>query len=170
MFVGAIRTDTMLPDALGAPTAPAAALDFVAILIAAQAGGPVDSSAIKTEASRSVSVVGSLRSTVIFYTDGTSEIRTSVANDDMPEIRPAFVVNVASPVRTAAGPLSDLEPEAGIGADQARRAWRRPDRAAAGIAARARSGKGPERVSDAGAPAGSALDEMGMGRLIDRMV
>ncbi|MDB5686954.1 MAG: hypothetical protein JWR77_1543, partial [Rhizorhabdus sp.] len=77
MFVGAVKADGLLAGAIGAGDAGRhampGALVFEALMIAAGAGD--GGSAIKTEVSRSIAVLGSLRETVIHYTDGTSDIR-----------------------------------------------------------------------------------------------
>lgn len=189
MAVGAIRPDTPLsnaPEARGSTACKAQqpAIDFEALLIAAGASctdptfpgalpsSDVRGSATKTESSRSVSIVGGLRRTIITYTDGTSDM-VSVGNDGVAAPQPTIFVGVPNPVHTTIKPNSDLEPETRIAESNApSMMWRfRPHgRAATGVAAHAGRGKVPARLSDAETPAEIALRDIGRGGLVDMMV
>lgn len=185
MAVGAIRPDTLLSnaEARGSTACKAGQLatDFEAFLMAASASctdsifpgalpsSDVRGSATKTESSRSVSVVGGLRRTIITYTDGTSDMG-SVGNEDVAAPQPAVFGGVPNPVRTTIRPNSDLEPETHIAeSDAPSMMWRfRPHgRAAMGHAGR---GKVPACMSEAEIPAEISLRDIRRGGLVDMMV
>jgi len=185
MSVGAISIEPAGLDKAGGPglatrRTGAGAPDFAALLSGAQLWngeaddmGPVQPVA-RVEASRSVSVAGHLRTTVIRFTDGSSSIETSVVGDD-PAPNPVAVFHGAA---HATGPrivaLSDLEPEAGIDhrsdteEAQARWAsWKAPRLTAqkGSPAARGLSSPGPQISEQA-----RALEAMRAGRLIDILI
>lgn len=185
MSVGAISLDPSGLDKAGGPIAAprrtgAGAADFAALLSIAQLWkgeaddtGPVQSAA-RVEVSRSVSVAGHLRTTVIRFADGSSSIETSVVGDD-PAPDPIAVFHGMA---HATGPhivaLSNLEPEAGIerrsDAEEAQTRW--ASRKAPGLTAQKErpaalrmTSHGPHISEEA-----RALDAMRAGRLVDILI
>jgi hypothetical protein len=170
MSVGAIKADNRSsnPHEASGPVGTNAAhvaIDFATLLNAAPAfagdGGP----ATKTEASRTISIVGGLRRMVISYTDGTSDTQISSAGSgqDVSPIVPPDIAPLWLPVFK---PDSDLAPETGTHHDTAARVtWRiLPNgRAMTGITART----GPGRDRGARPPVDGDARNIGMGGLID---
>jgi hypothetical protein len=170
MSVGAIKADnrSSTPHEASGPVGTNAAhvaIDFATLLNAAPAfagdGGP----ATKTEASRTISIVGGLRRMVISYTDGTSDTQISSAGSgqDVSPIVPPDISTLSQPVFK---PDSDLAPETGAHDDIAARVtWRiLPNgRAMTGITART----GPGRDRGTRAPVGGDAHYIGVGGLID---
>lgn len=126
MSVGAVSLEAFGSDKL-AGTGPAArstqdgSPDFAALLSIAQLwdgeaddNGPAQPAA-RVEVSRSVSVAGHLRTTVIRFADGSSSIETSVVGDDPAPIPIAAFPATAQATGQRIIEFSDLEPEAGMG-------------------------------------------------------
>ncbi len=89
-------------------------LDFQALLAAARTGTANEGLAVKTESSRTVSMLGNVRRTIITYADGSSDIQTSVVQDGIVGTLPKpFASNIAIPARPTIRANSDLEPEKG---------------------------------------------------------
>ena len=185
MSVGAISLEPFGSDKVGGP-APAARRtgagtpDFAALLSGAQRWidetddtGPARPAA-GVEASRSVSVAGHLRTTVIHFTDGSSSIETSVVGNDPAPVPIAAFHGAAHATGPRIVALSDLEPEAGIDhrsdteEAQARWAsWKAPRLTVqkGSPAARGLSSPGPQISEQA-----RALEAMRAGRLIDILI
>lgn len=112
MSVGTIRLD--VPGTPGAGNTLRQSglpiLDFHAILQAVS-GDAAPGAAPDAEMSRSVSLVGNLRKTVITYADGTSDMQTVVVKDDPVAIFPRAFFLPVIPTQKAASADSDLEPD-----------------------------------------------------------
>ena len=191
MSVGAISREPLVSDKAGGPgpvarRTKAGAPDFASLLSIAQLWdreaddtGPAQPAmdqrpAARVEASRSVSVAGHLRTTVIRFTDGSSSVETSVIGDDPAPIPIAAFHGAAHWTGHRNIALSDLEPEVGndrrTGAEEAQVRW---------------SGwKAPRLPAQKGNPAvpgmsshspqiseqARALEAMRVGRLVDILI
>lgn len=138
MSVGAVSFESFGSDKVGGPSLAARRTaggtpDFAALLSIAQlwndeaddTGTPEPQA--RVEASRSVSVIGHLRTTVIRFTDGSSSIETSVVGDDPVPAPLAAFQGVVHATGQRIIEFSDLEPEAGIDhrrdAEEAQARW-----------------------------------------------
>ena len=138
MAVGAISLEAFGSDKVGGSglavrRSETGAQDFAALLSIAQLWdreaddhGPAQPAA-RVEASRSVSVAGHLRTTVIRFTDGSSSVETSVIGDDPAPIPIVAFHGAAHWTGHRNIALSDLEPEVGndrqTGAEEAQARW-----------------------------------------------
>jgi hypothetical protein len=123
MSVSAISAAALLPlldmGGLLATETGSTAFDFANLLAAVQMPGIADGdSALKTEASRSVSVVGHVQTTVIHFIDGTSETRSVATGEERLDVPPLAWVPPFMPQLQPSAPAikanSDLEPEQGL--------------------------------------------------------
>jgi hypothetical protein len=185
MSVDAVSFESFGSDKVGGPSLAARRTaggtpDFAALLSIAQLwNDEADDTATaepqaRIEASRSVSVIGHLRTTVIRFTDGSSSIETSVVGDD-PAPNPLAVLHGAA--HTAAPrivALNDLEPDAGIDrrsdAEEAQARWSgwkapRPAALKGSPAMAGMSSHGPHISEQA-----RALEAMRVGRLVDILI
>ncbi len=121
MSVPAISAAALLPmpdmGGLLATEMAATTFDFAGLLAAIQMPGD-DDFALKTEASRSVSVAGAVQTTVIRFTDGTSETRSVATGEERLDLPPFALMPPYMPGLQPAAPAikanSDLEPEQGL--------------------------------------------------------
>ena len=185
MSVGAISLEAFGTDKAGGSglavrRTEAGAPDFAALLSIAQLWdreaddhGPAQPAA-RVEASRSVSVAGHLRTTVIHFTDGSSSIETSLVGDD-PAPLPLAAFHVAAHVTgQRIIEFSDLEPEAGMGrrsdVEEAQARWSgwkafRPAAPKECPAVPGTPSHGPHISEQA-----RALEAMRVGRLVDILI
>jgi hypothetical protein len=185
MSVGAINAELGLATGFdlatrAIPRAGPIALEFAAALLAAQAfatapltaTAPTDG-APKTEAARNVSVAGGVRTTVITYSDGSSdtEVGAAATGDDRREMPPLFLADIARLPLATFKANSDLEPEQGADARSAPRTpWRVKPAGQPSMGAAANR----EPVEDSIPTAGQSMStsdwlDLRAGRLFDRL-
>lgn len=191
MSVSAIPVDIVAPPRfdmarfdmgrLGAATLSANALDFANLLISAQLQGATDllatvsvaegaAPATRIEAHRSTSVAGPVRTTIITFTDGTTDIQTITVDSDRRDLQfQAFPMNwtrIEAPIKTD----SDLEPEIGLEArrpsEDTMRGWK-GRKAPTGVATIRSGGIPGDRHPHPSAQNSDPIDPADMGRLID---
>jgi hypothetical protein len=187
MSVSAIPVDIVAParfdlarfdmGRLGAAALAPDALNFADMLISAQLQRANDllgvegaASSTPIEAHRSTSVVGPVQTTVITFTDGTTDIQTVTVDSDRRDLQvqafPMHWTRIEAPIKAD----SDLEPEIGLQArrpsEDAMRGWK--GRKAAAGAATIRSGTAlGDRRPDPSVADGAQIDPADMGQLID---
>lgn len=184
MSVSAIPVDIVAPPRfdmgrLGGTALSTQGLDFADLLISAQLQGATDllaalpaaegiGSATPIEAHRSTSVVGHLRTTIVTFTDGTTDIQTVTVDGERRDLQvQAFPLNwtrIEAPIKAN----SDLEPDVGLQArrpsEDAMRGWKGPKARpnAASVLPNGISGDRHPPVEQ-----GEPIDPADMGRLID---
>lgn len=186
MSVSAIPIDIVAPPRfdmgrLGAAAWAPGALDFANLLISTQLQSAADllatvsvaegaAPATRIEAHRSTSVAGPVRTTIITFTDGTTDIQTVMVDSDRRDIQvQAFPMNwtrIEAPINAD----SDLEPEIGLQArcpsEDTMRGWK-GRKAPTGAAIIRSDGISGDRHPHPSAQNSDPIDPADMGRLID---